>query len=69
MSPTIKLTTALGGHKVGDTITVTPKVAQHLTDHGHVDTTHTDKPTKKTKNTRSKADTDETQGGGTPSDS
>lgn len=37
MSTKIKLATAIGGHKAGDTITVTTKIAEYLTDNGHVE--------------------------------
>ena len=33
----IKLTSAIGGHKAGDTINVTPKTAAYLTDREHVE--------------------------------
>lgn len=33
----IKLTRNAGGHKTGDTISTTPKVAQHLIDAGYAE--------------------------------
>lgn len=42
----IKINTDLGGHKAGDTITVTNGIADALTQSGHTDT-----PTPKTKTT------------------
>lgn len=39
MGTKIKLATELGGHSVGDTIEVTAKTAEYLTEQGHVDDT------------------------------
>lgn len=44
MGKSIKLNTNLGGHKAGDTITVTTGVATYLTDNGY---TEQPKPTTK----------------------
>lgn len=49
MGTKIKLATELGGHKVGDTIEVTPKTAEYLTEQGHVDDTKADTKATKTK--------------------
>lgn len=37
MSIKIKLTSNLGGHKAGDTIDVTPNVAEYLIDNEHAE--------------------------------
>lgn len=65
MSTTIKLTSAIGGHKAGDTINVTPKTAEYLTTRGHVEQL---KPrAKKTDDTKGPEPKPKTDGGGSSS--
>ena len=46
----IKLTRNIGGHNAGDAITVTPKTADYLTEHGYVEAPKTEpKPEPKTR--------------------
>lgn len=42
----IKINTKLGGNEAGDTIDVTPKTADYLTEQGYVDDTKTKTDTK-----------------------
>lgn len=69
----VTLTTPLGGHATGDTITVTPKTAELLVNNGNATDprdAHTPpkRPTNK-KNTRSKAKATPEGGGDSPEES